>query len=381
MALPTLMALFILLQVLFGMPPALAKGTSATTTPSKKYVTKKSLVSKRKAKIVTSAKRRSVAKKSAKASSNSRKKLTKTSMTVTLRGKRKVIHARGVPTTRIRRAPMVLSAGEQAGLNLTNDALDLQSNAALVLDPSNSEVLFAKNSNTVLPIASITKLMTALVVVESHQDMAEVLAVTEEDIDRLKNTSSRLRIGSKLTRANMLHIALMSSENRAASALGRHYPGGVNAFVAAMNAKAKALGMTDTQYVEPTGLSSLNVSSARDLAKLVMEAQQHPIIREYSTNREYEVDPGGPVLQYKNSNRLITNPEWEIGLQKTGYISEAGRCLVMQAMIEGRSIVMVFLDGKGKLSRVSDAGRIRKWLKTVKMPARLHTAANVNLNP
>jgi len=342
---------------------------------------KKSTVFKRKEKSAVSAKQPSVTKKSIKVASNSPEKLTKKSITVTLRGKRKVIYAPGMPVTTIQRTPRVLSAREQAGLNLTNDALDLQSNAVLVLDPSNSEVLFSKNSNAVLPIASITKLMTALVVVESQQDMAEVLAVTEADIDRLKNTSSRLRIGSKLTRANMLHIALMSSENRAASALGRHYPGGVNAFVAAMNAKAKALSMTDTHYVEPTGLSSSNVSSARDLAKLTMEAQQYPLIRAYSTNREYAVNPGGSVLQYKNSNPLVTNPEWEIGLQKTGYIVEAGRCLVMQAMIEGRSVVMVFLDGKGQLSRSSDAGRIRKWLQTVKKPAMLQTAGNVDLNP
>jgi D-alanyl-D-alanine endopeptidase (penicillin-binding protein 7) len=160
----------------------------------------------------------------------------------------------------------------------------------------------------------------------------------------------------------------MSSENRAASALGRNYPGGLSAFVAAMNAKANALGMTDTHYVEPTGLSSQNVSSARDLAKLVLAAQHYPLIREYSTNTEYEVEPGGRTLQYRNSNRLVKNPDWDIVVQKTGYIVEAGRCLVMQAVIEDRPIVMVFLDSKGKYSRVADAGRIRKWLEKEKLP-------------
>ncbi|HJV79919.1 MAG TPA: D-alanyl-D-alanine endopeptidase [Noviherbaspirillum sp.] len=255
-----------------------------------------------------------------------------------------------------------------AGLPELEDSLDLRSHSALVWDPATSETLFEKNSSSVQPIASISKLMTALVVVEAHQDMSEVIEVTADDIDRIKHTSSRLRIGSQLTRADMLHIALMSSENRAASALGRNYPGGLTAFVAAMNAKAKALGMNDTHYVEPTGLSSENVSSARDLAKLVVAAQAHPIIREYSTNREYEVDPGGPSLQYRNSNHLIANPGWNIILQKTGYISEAGRCLVMQTMIKGRSIVMVFLDAKGKFARAADAGRVRQWLEAAKAP-------------
>ena len=201
---------------------------------------------------------------------------------------------------------------------------------------------------------------------ESHQNMDEIIEVTDGDIDHEKNTSSRLRIGSQLSRANMLHIALMSSENRAASALGRNYPGGIVAFVAAINAKAKSLGMNDTHYVDSTGLSSHNVASARDLAKLVMAARQHPLICQYSTDTKYVVEPGGRPLQYSNSNHLVANPNWEIGLQKTGYINEAGRCLVMQANIEGRPIVMVFLDSKGKQSRLADAGRVRKWIEALK---------------
>ena len=161
----------------------------------------------------------------------------------------------------------------------------------------------------------------------------------------------------------MLHIALMSSENRAASSLGRNYPGGLEACVAAMNAKAKMLGMNDTHYVDSTGLSSHNVASAQDLAKLVKTAYEQPLIRQYSTDTKYEVDPGGRKLEYASSNRLTSNSDWEIGLQKTGYISEAGRCLVMQAIIGGRAVVMVFLDSKGKYSRFADAGRIRTWLE------------------
>jgi D-alanyl-D-alanine endopeptidase (penicillin-binding protein 7) len=260
-------------------------------------------------------------------------------------------------------AGAVMTVGDRAGLNRVRDELDLASNVALVVDQESSTVLFAKNSTAVLPIASLTKLMTALVVMEAGQAMDELLTVTTDDIDRIKGTGSRLHIGARLSRDEMLHIALMSSENRAASALGRHYPGGLSAFVAAMNRKAAELGMMDSRFVEPTGLSSENVSSARDLVKLVMAAYEYPLLRKYSTGDEAAVIPGRHTLKYRNSNRLVGNPDWEIGLQKTGYISEAGRCLVMQAVIEGRPVVMVFLDSKGKLSRLGDAGRIRKWLE------------------
>jgi D-alanyl-D-alanine endopeptidase (penicillin-binding protein 7) len=253
-------------------------------------------------------------------------------------------------------------AKNPAEAKLSDIPLMLSSNVAFALDEASSKVLFEKNSDAPMPIASITKLMTGLVVVEANQDMNEVLEVTSDDVDRLKYSSSRLPVGAKLTRADMLHIALMSSENRAASALGRNYPGGVPAFAAAMNAKAKALGMTDTHFVEPTGLSSENVASARDLAKLVMAAHEHPLLAQYSTNSKYEVDTGRRTLHYVNSNRLIGNNDWEIELQKTGYISEAGRCLVMQVKIDERRVVMVFLDSKGGHSRFADAGRLRKWV-------------------
>jgi serine-type D-Ala-D-Ala endopeptidase (penicillin-binding protein 7) len=259
------------------------------------------------------------------------------------------------------------TVGDQEGLQYTQDPLDLKSNAALVIDQENSQVLFEKNAGVALPIASITKLMTSLVVMEANQDMDELLEVTTQDIDTEKGSSSRLKIGAKLTRSDMLHIALMSSENRAASALGRNYPGGLQACVAAMNAKARELGMMDTHYVDSTGLSSQNMASAQDLARLVSAVYaSQPLIRQYSTDTKYAVHPGGRALEYVSSNRLTSSSDWEIGLQKTGYISEAGRCLVMEAMIEGRAIVMVFLDSKGKYSRFADAGRIRKWLETLK---------------
>jgi D-alanyl-D-alanine endopeptidase (penicillin-binding protein 7) len=363
---------FLLVVVLFNAPMAFAKEAGATSgshkkaapkkVSNKKVASRKSSAATRHANKSTSSKRGKASRTTTSASLNSSEKLVK--RTVVVQGKRKVVYHR-VARPVVPAVPPVLSAGDLAGLNLTRDSLDLASNVALVMDQSNSEVLLEKNANVALPIASITKLMTGLVVVEAHQNMDEILEITDEDIDREKNSSSRLRVGAQLSRANMLHIALMSSENRAASALGRNYPGGLRAFVAAMNAKARALGMHNTRYVDSTGLSSNNVASARDLAKLVMAAHQHPILCQYSTDTKYVVEPGGHALHYANSNRLVMNPEWEIGIQKTGYISEAGRCLVMQANIDGRPIVMIFLDSKGKYSRLGDAARIRKWLELI----------------
>lgn len=287
-------------------------------------------------------------------------------------GKRKVIYQN------VRRAaPVValLSAGELAGLSRTRDPLDLRSNVAYVLDQNSSEVLFEKNSTVALPIASITKLMTGLLVVEAKQDLDEVLTITEADVDHLKFSSSRLPVGTRMTRNNLLHIALMSSENRAAAALGRNYPGGITNFVTEMNQKAHELGMNDTHYVDSNGLSSQNVSSARDLAKLVVVAHQEPLLRLYTTDPNYAVQASGRTLQYHNTNYLVAAPDWNIGLQKTGFINEAGRCLVMQAVIQGRNVVMVFLDSKGKQSRTADAGRMRRWLEALKPTAIPATAA------
>jgi D-alanyl-D-alanine endopeptidase (penicillin-binding protein 7) len=278
-------------------------------------------------------------------------------------GKRKVVYQK---VTNVSEGLARPTMGDLAGLHLTRDPLDLKSNVAFVLDQANSEILFEKNAGVALPIASITKMMTGLVVVEANQDMDEILTVTEEDVDHEKFSSSRLRVGSQLTRANMLHIALMSSENRAASALGRHYPGGLPAFVDAMNAKAQALGMTDTHYVDSSGLSKMNVASARDLAKLAMAAYQHPVLREYSTDAKAVVEANGRPMQFGTTNRLIATPGWEIGLQKTGFINEAGRCMLMQAVIQGRAVIMVLLDAKGSAARAADAGRMRKWLEALK---------------
>ena len=263
------------------------------------------------------------------------------------------------------------SFGEMAGLHSAPDELDLKSGVALVIDQETNEVLFNKNGAAVLPIASLTKLMTGLVVSEARLPMNEQVTITQDDVDTEKGSRSRLTVGTTLTRAEMLHLALMSSENRAANALGRTYPGGLQEFVRLMNAKAKQLGMRATRYVEPTGLSSQNQSSAQDLAILVNAAYKDQAVREYSTSPGYEVAVGARTLQYNTTNRLVKNPDWEIGLQKTGFISEAGQCLVMQAKIAGRKLIMVFLDSAGKYSRLGDAERVRRWVEsnTPSLPA------------
>jgi len=289
---------------------------------------------------------------------------TKVRKVVTVKGKRRVIMVeRGARPVRAAFVPASPTLGEAMGLRSTPDALALRSSVALVMDQNNGEVLFQKNSSAVLPIASITKLMTALVVTDAHQPMDELLEITDEDRDYERNTGSRLRFGTMLTREDLLLLALMSSENRAASALGRNYPGGRPAFVAAMNRKAHELGMNDTHYVDSNGLSSSNVSSAQDLAKIVMAAYKVPTIRQFTTTPEHTVNANGRTLHYVNTNRLVRGGEWDIGLQKTGFINEAGRCLVMQANVHGRNVVMVFLDSAGNLTRFADATRVRNWLE------------------
>lgn len=255
------------------------------------------------------------------------------------------------------------SFGQLAGLHSAADPLDLKSSVALVIDQDTNEVLLSKNDHAVLPIASLTKLMTGVIISEARLPMDEMIAISQDDVDTEKGSRSRLTVGTTLSRAELLHLALMSSENRAAHALGRTYPGGLTTFVALMNEKAKALGMADTRYVEPTGLSSRNQSSARDLATLVSTAYNDPTLRELSTSPSHFVEVGNRTLQYNNTNRLVKNPGWDIGLQKTGYISEAGQCLVMQAKIAGRKLIMVFLDSAGKLSRLGDAERVRRWVE------------------
>ena len=238
----------------------------------------------------------------------------------------------------------------------------LKSSAAFVVDADTHEVLVNKNDSDVLPIASLTKLMTALVINDAQLPMDEVIQIQNDDVDRLKGSSSRLAVGTRLTRAEALQLALMSSENRAAHALGRTWPLGMSDFVHQMNLKAKLLGMTDSQFVEPTGLSSSNRSSARDLATLVHVASDRPMIRELSVADGYSVRSGRRQVDFRNTNYLVRQSNWDITLQKTGYISEAGRCLVMDANVLGRRLIMVFLDSSGKLTRYADAQRVKDWL-------------------
>jgi D-alanyl-D-alanine endopeptidase (penicillin-binding protein 7) len=235
----------------------------------------------------------------------------------------------------------------------------------LVLEQDGDRVLYAKNTDAVVPIASITKLMTAMVTLDAKLSLDDMVVITKEDVDRIKGTTSRLGVGAMLTRRDLLRLALMASENRAAAALSRAYPGGREAFVGAMNRSATVLGMWNTEFVDGTGLSSRNVSTAEDLARLVRAAHGYPLIREFSTDSQHTVTLfSGQKLQYANSNRLVKNQHWEIGLSKTGYISEAGRCLVLQAMIQSRPVIIVLLHSWGTLTRIGDANRIRRWMKT-----------------
>ncbi len=244
-------------------------------------------------------------------------------------------------------------------------APELKSSSALVIDQNGGRTLFAKNVDHVVPIASITKLMTAMVTLDAGLPLTEHIVISEDDKDLLKGTRSRLRIGTELTRRELLHLALMASENRAAEALTRVYPGGSRAFVAAMNQKAVELGMWRTRFVDGTGLSSDNVSTAQDLTKMVAAAHQYPLIRDFTTDGGATIQlANGRTMNYNNSNRLVKSSEWQIGLSKTGYISEAGRCLVMQAKIAGKPVIIVLLDSWGKLTRIGDANRIKRWMET-----------------
>jgi D-alanyl-D-alanine endopeptidase (penicillin-binding protein 7) len=287
-----------------------------------------------------------------------------------------MVKASGVKRTVMRAAPPRPSFGQLAGLHAALDPLSLKSSVALVIDQDTREVLLSKNDHAVLPIASITKLMTGVIISNAQLPMDEMLTVTQDDVDTEKGSSSRLHVGATLSRGELLHLALMSSENRAAHALGRTYPGGLQVFVGLMNAKAKLLDMSDTRFVEPTGLSSRNQSSAQDLATLVNAAHSDPVLRAYSTSAGHQVAVGSRTLQFNNTNRLVKNPDWDIGLQKTGYISEAGQCLVMQTQVAGRKLIMVFLDSAGKLSRLGDAERVRRWVEAGPVAAQKLKAAD-----
>ncbi len=297
--------------------------------------------------------------------SQATKTITKAKAQTRVRGTVPAGHA---PIKSTRKRPLFArilspSEGHLAGLHRGDDPLDLRSSVALVVDQDTNEVLFEKNKNAVLPIASVTKLMTALVTVDADLPLSEELQMSQDEMVKA-GVRSNLRPGFAMTRGTALHLALMSSENRAAQLLGRTYPGGVSRFVEAMNAKARLLGMNDSHFADPTGLSAENRSSASDLVRLVKAAYEHDVIRQYSVSGELALAVGKRTVSYRNTNRLTDNPEWEIGLQKTGYISAAGRCLVMQAVIEGKRVVMVLLDSVGKYSRLGDAERIRDFLES-----------------
>jgi serine-type D-Ala-D-Ala endopeptidase (penicillin-binding protein 7) len=242
--------------------------------------------------------------------------------------------------------------------------LALYSSSALVIDQETGQALLEKHADVQVPIASITKLMTAMVVLDAKLDLNEVITISDEDVDTLKGSRSRIPVGTTMTRETAMLLALMSSENRASNALGRHYPGGLPAFVRAMNAKARELGMRHSRFEEPTGLSSNNVSTAYDLSRMVTAAAGYPEIRIYSTNAEATIDLNGRVQEFRNTNALVRNDNWVIGVSKTGYISEAGRCLVMQARVADKPVVMVLLDSQGKMTRVGDAMRIKRWMES-----------------
>ncbi|KVG32667.1 D-alanyl-D-alanine endopeptidase [Burkholderia diffusa] len=336
--------------------------TAASVAPADAFAaTAKTHQAARKAASTSSAKKKTVkaaSSKSANVASADAPKATRKRATLASN-----VHGHRGAVRKVAFQPRRPTVGQAFGLHDTPDALALRSSVAYVVDQNTGEPLFDKNSHAVVPIASISKLMTAMVVLDSKAPMTDQLEVTDEDRDYEKGTGSRLSVGSVLSREDMLHIALMASENRAAAALSRYYPGGRPAFIAAMNAKAKSLGMNDTHFENSTGLSSSNVSSARDLVKMVNAAYQYPMIRQFSTDRTYDVNTGKRNLVYNSTNALIRgNGSWDIGLQKTGFINEAGECLVMQATIHGRPMVMVLLDSFGKYSRFADASRLRNWL-------------------
>jgi serine-type D-Ala-D-Ala endopeptidase (penicillin-binding protein 7) len=276
-----------------------------------------------------------------------------------IRAQRVSVHLRAAHNLQVQRDYATAENFDGSGI------LQLASSKALIINQNTGEVLFAKNTNEPTPIASITKLMTAMVMLDAKLPQDEVIEISDEDIDYLKGTSSRLTIGTQMTRGEFLQLALMASENRAASTLASNYPGGKAKFVKAMNVKALALGLSNTHFVDPTGLDSENVSTAEDLAKMVQAAYEYSQIRAATTTAEREVYLDGreyPVT-FKNTNGLVREGEWEIGLSKTGFINEAGRCLVMQATIAGEPMIVVLLDSNGKLTRIGDANRVRKWME------------------
>lgn len=272
--------------------------------------------------------------------------------------------AKKTPAKNFAAAPVSQSMGSRLGLRSEFTEIALNSSAVIVVDQVSGEVLLEKNPDVALPIASITKVMTAMVMLEAELPLQEVITITKQDASLQKHNTSRLHVGARFTRDQLLHLALMSSDNRAAHALGRNYPGGLDAFVAAMNEKAQALGMTQSRFVEPTGLSSENQSTPRDLSRLVNAAHDFPLIREYSTSASAVVRVGKQVQEFRNTNALARTGEWDLGLSKTGFIRDAGRCLVMQATIDDQDVIIVMLDAEASTKRLRDAERIRQWIET-----------------
>jgi serine-type D-Ala-D-Ala endopeptidase (penicillin-binding protein 7) len=291
---------------------------------------------------------------------------TKVKKSVAKAKKRSVVKARAASKTRVaakKKKVIVARRAAPAPLPSDPDRLPLDASVAYVVDQESDRVLIGKNDDDVRPIASLTKLMTGLIVAEAQLPMDEKITITDADVDRLKHSSSRLRVGTELTRRQALHLSLMSSENRASHALARTYPGGVSAFISAMNNKALQLGMQQTHYVDPTGLSPRNQSSARDLAVLADAAFEQPLLRKLSTSPGYQLATGKGSLRYVNSNGLVRAGNWDIGLQKTGYINEAGQCLIVQTKVKGRNLIMVFLDSASKVTRIKDAELVKRWLR------------------
>ena len=282
-------------------------------------------------------------------------------------------HGRKVAAHSSRHAQHAVAAASHDGVDHEGNP-QLQSAAFMVADQATGNVLLEKNSDTVVPIASITKLMTAMVVLDARLSLNETLTITQDDVDTLRNSSSHVPVGTELQRDDMLRLALMSSENRAAASLGRNYPGGLPAFVVAMNRKAASLGLHDTRFSDSTGLNSANVSSARDLVKMVSAASRYPLIREFTTTANYVVSLNGRQRQFNNTNSLVGSPSWQIGVSKTGYINESGKCLVMQAWMLNKPMIIVLLDSFGRFTRVADAQRVKRWLESAAMQQKLAAA-------
>ncbi|MBE9609670.1 D-alanyl-D-alanine endopeptidase [Chitinilyticum piscinae] len=336
-------ALLYLTAALLSVGVAATSAASSTQTGSK----------------VTKSSTKKVEKKQAKTQTSPSRKSAKTSTGKTSVKQQAVANARREVSV----TPVVAAAS-------TIDSPGLRSANALVLNALTGQVMYEKNADRATPIASITKVMTAMVVLDANLPLNELLTINEDDIDTLKNTTSRLSVGTQLTRGEMLLLALMSSENRAASALGRYYPGGKAVFIQKMNEKALQLGMTHSRFLDSNGLNPGNVSTPRDLALMVKAAARYPAIQQFSTSSEYVLTSNlsGREMAFRNTNPLVKSEDWEITLTKTGYISEAGRCLVMQTTINGAPVVMVLMDSDGKQSRIGDAQRVKKWLETFHPP-------------